>query len=140
MSEELGVLRENEHKVLLRHHAASWWAGGMSSPAFGDCSYEDATKLVVFEGEQAVDVEHVVVGAVEVDPAQPGAVPLMGPPSSSEKADDNTRKAPRPKVLEPAFDKSASSVGGSSSSTVVNDASASQSSSAVKRVRAGEVK
>ena len=112
----------------------------MSTPAFGDCRYDDDTKIVVFEGDHAVDVEHVVVGAVKVDTAQPGAVPLMGPPLSAERADDKTRKAPRPKVLEPAFDKSASSVGGSSSSTVVADASASQSSSAVKRVRAGEVK
>ena len=161
ISEELGVLRENEHKVLLMHDAASWWAGGMSTLAFGNCKYDDDTRLMVFEGRRPqshpVDVENVVkaivaedlteggdddalgdasgveVEAAEADEAQPGAGPTMGPPSSK------VRRVPCPKVLEGVFDKSASSAGGSSSTTVATDASASQSS-ALKREREGDAK
>ena len=162
ISKELGVLRENEHKVLLRHDAVSWWAGGMSAPAFGDCKYDDDSRLVVFEGAQPqpVDVVDVVeaivaedlteggdddalgdgsgveVEAAEADGAQPKAVPPMGPPSSTG------RRMPCPKVLEEVFAESVQSVssaGGSSSATVVTDASASQSS-ALKRERDGDGK
>ena len=44
-----------------RHDAASRWAGGMSTPVFGDCKYDDDSRIVVFEGGQlhAVNVEDV---------------------------------------------------------------------------------
>ena len=126
----------------------------MSAPSFGDCKYDDDSKLVVFEGAQAVDVDDVVeamvaeelteeaeavdlgkgngseaeasgegngvvVEAAEAVGAQHGAGPKMGPPSSKGG------KVPCPSILEDRFTKSAVSAGGSSSATVVTDASAS---------------
>ena len=85
------------------------------------------------EVEASGEGNGVEVKAAEAVGAQHGAGPTMPPPSSK------VRHVPCPIVLEDRFNKSATSAGGSSSATVVTDASASQSST-LKRVRGGEGK
>ena len=136
----------------------------MSAPSFGDCKYDDDSKLVVFEGAQAVDVADVVEAMVAEDLTEEAEAVDLGKGNGSEAEasgegngvvveaaeavgaqhgagpkmgppSSKRGRALSPSILEDRFSKSVSA-GESSSATMVTDAS----QSSMKRPRDGDGK